>query len=135
MSRKYAARLLKASPRLPVRDLARTIEFYTSVLDFKIDGSPWPVDEPTFVILGRDGTVLQFFVPEQSDHRGFGAISIDTDDARSVHAALADKITIDWGPEVYWYGRSEFSFRDPDGYAIIISERTDDPPDCTEDGS
>jgi len=133
MSRKYEARLLKVSPRLPVRDLARTIEFYTSVLDFEMDGSPTPADKPTFVILERDGTVLQFFVPEQSEHCGFGAISIDTEDARSVHASLAEKVSIEWGPEVYWYGRREFSFRDPDGYAIIISERTDDPPDCTEE--
>ena len=37
------------------------------------------------------------------------------------------------GPEVYWYGRREFSFQDPDGYAVIISEPTSDPPDCTEE--
>jgi catechol 2,3-dioxygenase-like lactoylglutathione lyase family enzyme len=132
MSRRYAARLLKVSPRLPIRDLARTIEFYTSVLDFETSGS-WPADEPTFVILERDGAVLQFYVSEQSDHCGFGTISIETDDARSVHTALAEKVTIERGPEVYWYGRREFSFRDPDGYAVIISERTSDPPDCTED--
>jgi catechol 2,3-dioxygenase-like lactoylglutathione lyase family enzyme len=127
------ARLLKVAPRLPVRNLARTIEFYTSVLDFEIDGTPWPADEPAFVILERDDTVLQFYVSEQSDQCGFAALSIDTDDARSVHTALAGKVTIEWGPEVYWYGRREFSFRDPDGYAVIISERTSDPPDCTED--
>jgi catechol 2,3-dioxygenase-like lactoylglutathione lyase family enzyme len=126
------ARLLKVVPRLLVRNLARTIEFYTSVLDFETSG-PWPADEPAFVILERDDTVLQFYVSEQSDHCGFGTISIDTDDARSVHAAVAEKVTIEWGPEVYWYGRREFSFLDPDGYAVIISERTSDPPDCTEE--
>jgi catechol 2,3-dioxygenase-like lactoylglutathione lyase family enzyme len=135
MSQKYTARLLSVLPRLPVRNLTRTIEFYTSVLDFKMNGSPSPANEPTFVILARDGVVLQFHVSEQSDQCGFAAISIDTDDARSVHAAVADKVTIDWGPEVYWYGRREFSFKDPDGYAVIISEHTDDPPDCTEDMS
>jgi catechol 2,3-dioxygenase-like lactoylglutathione lyase family enzyme len=132
--RMYTARLLKVAPRLPVRNLARTIEFYTSVLDFETSGA-WPADEPAFVILERDGTVLQFCVSEQSDRCGFGAISIDTDDARSVHAALAEKVALEWGPEVYWYGRREFSFRDPDGYAVIISEQTSDPPDCTEDMS
>jgi catechol 2,3-dioxygenase-like lactoylglutathione lyase family enzyme len=129
---RYMVRLLKVSPRLPVRNLARTVEFYTSVLDFETGGL-WPAHEPTFVILERDDTVLQFHVSEHSDHCGFGTISIDTDDARSVHAALTGKVTIEWGPEVYWYGRREFSFRDPDGYAVIISEQTSDPPDCTED--
>jgi catechol 2,3-dioxygenase-like lactoylglutathione lyase family enzyme len=126
------ARFLKVRPSLPVRNLARTIEFYTSMLDFEASVL-WPADKPTFVILERDEIVLEFSVSEQSNHCGFGAIRIDTDDARSVHAALADKVTIDWGPEVYWYGCREFSFRDPDGYAVIISERTSDPPDCTED--
>jgi catechol 2,3-dioxygenase-like lactoylglutathione lyase family enzyme len=116
----------------PVRDLARTIEFYTSVLNFETSGS-WPTDEPTFAILERDDTILQFYMSGQNDSCGFGTISIDTDDARSVHSALAEKVVIEWGPEVYWYGRREFSFRDPDGYAIIISEQTSDSPDCTED--
>jgi hypothetical protein len=102
------------------------------VLDFETSGS-WPTDEPTFAILERDGTILQFYVSGQNDSCGFGTISIDTDDAPSVHSALAEKVVIEWGPEVYWYGRREFSFRDPDGYAIIISEQTSDPPDCTED--
>ena len=125
------ARLLKVSPRLPVRNLARTIEFYTSLLGF--EPSTWPADEPTFVILYRDDTSVQFYVSEQGDDCGFGTISIDTDDARAVHAALVGKVAIEWGPEVYWYGRREFSFNDPDGYAIIISEVTSDPVECFED--
>ena len=125
------AQLLKVSPRLPVRNLARTIEFYTSMLGFET--STWPADKPTFVILDREGANLQFYVSEESNPCGHGTISIDTDDARALHAALAGKVAIDWGPEVYWYGRREFSFHDPDGYAIIISEVTSDPPDCTED--
>jgi hypothetical protein len=59
LRRRCMARLLKVSPRLPVRNLARTIEFYTSVLDLETSGS-WPADEPTFVILERDDTILQF---------------------------------------------------------------------------
>jgi catechol 2,3-dioxygenase-like lactoylglutathione lyase family enzyme len=85
------ARLLKVVPRLPVRNLARTIEFYSSVLDFETGGA-WPADEPAFVIPERDDTVLQFYVSEQSDQCGFATLSIDTDDARSVHTALAGKV-------------------------------------------
>ncbi|MBL9149203.1 MAG: hypothetical protein JNM94_10970, partial [Phycisphaerae bacterium] len=32
-----------------------------------------------------------------------------------------------WGPEVYPYGRRECSLRDPNGYAIVLSEETSDP--------
>jgi hypothetical protein len=46
---------------------------------------------------------------------------------------LRGHVRVDWGPEVYWYGRREFSFRDPDGYPIIISEETADPPTCLDE--
>ena len=36
----------------------------------------------------------------------------------------------EWGPEVYFYHRREFAFRDPDGHWVILSEVTDDPPTC-----
>jgi len=58
------------------------------------------------------------------------ALSIDVEDAMAVHAAVKDRVKIDWGPETYWYGRREFSFRDPEGYALIISEETDAAADC-----
>jgi hypothetical protein len=95
--------------------------------------STWPDDKPTFVILYRDDISLQFYVPNPDSPCGSGTISIDTDDARAVHSVVADKVKIGWGPEVYWYGRREFSFDDPDGYAIIISEVTSDPVECFED--
>jgi len=43
------------------------------------------------------------------------------------------RVTIEWGPEVYFYQRREFAFRDPDGHLIIISEETDDPVTAAED--
>jgi hypothetical protein len=33
-------------------------------------------------------------------------------------------------PEVYHNGCREFAIRDPDGYLIIFTEETDDPPAC-----
>jgi hypothetical protein len=34
---------------------------------------------------------------------------------------------------VYQYGRREFAIRDPNGYMIIFTEQTDDPPTCADD--
>ena len=42
-------------------------------------------------------------------------------------------LPIEWGPEVYWYGRREFAIRDPSGYLIIFSEATTDPPTCRDE--
>ncbi|WP_421725326.1 VOC family protein [Bauldia sp.] len=122
------ARLLRVCPRLPVADLKRTVSFYGDILGFR-PGPPWPEDDPEFVMLSRDGIDLQFYRRSQDELPiGPATIYIDTDDAQSLHAALQAHVPIDWGPEVYWYGRREFAFKDPDDYAVIISEETDDPP-------
>jgi hypothetical protein len=60
-------------------------------------------------------------------------LSFEVRDAQALHSSLAGSIPIEWGPEVYWYGRREFAFRDPNGYLVIVSEETADPPTCTED--
>jgi catechol 2,3-dioxygenase-like lactoylglutathione lyase family enzyme len=124
---------LRVSPRLPVSDLNRAMAFYTTLLGFEA-GDPWPEEEPRFVLLQRGPVSIQFYVPDPSrpEPTGYGTLSIDVDDAMALHKALAGKVKIDWGPEVYWYGRREFSFRDPEGYALIISEETGEAADCEE---
>ena len=123
------SRFLGVSPRLTVGNLERTVAFYRDILGFA-DGDPWPAEAPVFVVAARDDVTLQFHLAEAAEPIGAATISIDASDALALHAALRDRVTIEWGPEVYWYGRREFSFRDPDGYAIIISEETGDPPTC-----
>jgi catechol 2,3-dioxygenase-like lactoylglutathione lyase family enzyme len=125
-------RFLGASPRLPIRSLEGTLRFYEDVLGFEA-GDPWPEDDPTFVVMRRDDVMLQFLLAQPGEAVGHVTIAINVSDAKAVHAALKDRVKIEWGPEVYWYGRREFSFRDPDGYPIIISEETSDPPDCAGD--
>jgi hypothetical protein len=39
---------------------------------------------------------------------------------------------VEWGPEVYRYARRELAVRDPNGYLVILSEETSDPPTCVE---
>jgi catechol 2,3-dioxygenase-like lactoylglutathione lyase family enzyme len=125
-------------PRLAVQDLTRTIAFYRDVLGFDV-GLLWPDDSsPTFTILGRDDVQLQFYVlakdsPSGSNTAavaGEGVINIETSDVRELHAALDGQVPVEWGPEVYTYGRREFAVRDPSGYLVIFTEETrDDPAD------
>lgn len=127
------ARLINIVPRLPVRDLLATLAFYRDLLEFDVD-TAWPDDEPSFAVMSRDGITIQFYVPDTRSHGepGNATINLEVDDARALHRALADRVRIEWGPEVYWYGRREFAFRDPDGCLVIVTEQTDDPPTSSD---
>ena len=129
------SRFLKVMPRLPVTDLQPVIAFYQDLLGFGAS-PPWPEDEPNFVLLDRDDVCVQFYLADQSKGEavGYGTLSYEVDDAMATYAALAGRVPIEWGPEVYWYGRREFAIRDPSGYLIIFSEPTTDPPTCVNEG-
>ena len=120
------------SPRLPTTDLPRTIAFYEDVLGFRADVL-WPEVDPTFCLLRRGQISLAFDRVESSvalpDATGF---YIEAADVRAMHQDLRGRVTVEWGPEVYQYGRREFAIRDPNGYMIIFTEHTDDPPTCAE---
>jgi catechol 2,3-dioxygenase-like lactoylglutathione lyase family enzyme len=121
-------------PRLPVADLERSVAFYSGRLGFQV-GSVWPEQAPTFAILYRDEVCVQLIVVDAPDieHVGHATLSFDVDDVKGLHDALAGHVAIEWGPEVYWYGRREFAVKDPDGYLLILSEQTDEPPTCPEE--
>lgn len=122
------------TPRLPVADLRRSIAFYTEVLGFQVDLA-WPAAQPTFCILQRDGVALGLYVPNvhhPAAALGVGELSIEVEDVLSLHRMLHGKAAIEWGPEVYFYGRREFAIRDPDDYLLIFTEPTDDPVTCSE---
>lgn len=116
--------------RLPVTDVRASAAFYSQVLGFDV-GTLWPEDSPEFAILSRDGLRLQLGL---SDLPAVGSCTLcfDVTDASAMHSKLKDKVKIDWGPEVYFYHRREFAFRDPDGHTIIVSEVTSDPVTCEE---
>jgi catechol 2,3-dioxygenase-like lactoylglutathione lyase family enzyme len=122
-------------PRLPVRNLQRTVDFYTGCLGFAPD-VVWPEDHPTFAILCRDSTSLGFF--ERSEHQtgpiGYAELYLQVSDSLAVHESIRSKVEIEWGPEIYSYGRREFAFRDPDGYLIIVTEPTQESPTTSEPG-
>ena len=61
---------------------------------------------------------------------GDAELVFEVDDAQSLHEALRSDTPMEWGPEVYWYGRREFAVRDPNRYLVIFTEVTDDPPTC-----
>jgi len=125
-------RFNRVSPNCPVADLDRTIAFYTQHLGFEV-GVLWPEEKPTFCILDRDCIRVAFAAIEsRSDFEKTGQcdLHIDVTGVAEIHETLKDKVAIEWGPEVFFYQRREFPVRDPDGYLVIFSEETDDPPTC-----
>lgn len=122
-------------PRLPVADFQRSLAFYCDTLGFQVNVL-WPEDDPAFGILDRDGASVGLFVPtaEHPVQIGYAELYIEATDVPALHATLRDRLQIEWGPEVYSYGRREFAVRDPDGYLIIFTEETSDPPTTSEPG-
>ena len=114
--------------RLGVGDVKRSAAFYQNMLGFSI-GTLWPEETPEFAILHRDGLRLQ--LGKRAAATGDSStLCLDVSGALEMHATLSPNVAIEWGPEVYFYHRREFAFRDPDGHMIIVSEVTNDPVTC-----
>lgn len=121
-------------PRLPVIDLGRSVAFYSQVLRFQISVL-YPEDAPTFCVLDRDSISLGFFTADPARPElviGTVELYLAVDDVQALFIEIRDQVFIEWGPEVYFYGRREFAIRDPDGYLLIFTEATDDLPTCLE---
>ena len=112
-------------------DVKRSAAFYSDVLGLHM-GTLWPDDPPEFAILNRDGLRLQLGVSDSSEV-GSCTLCFDVTDATALHSKIKEKVEIEWGPEVYFYHRREFAFKDPDGHTVIVSEVTNDPVTCKEE--
>lgn len=117
--------------RLPVTNVKRSAEFYSGVLGLSTS-TLWPDHSPRFAILSRDGLRLQLGVSDSASV-GTCTLCFDVSDASALHSKIKEKVEIEWGPEVYFYHRREFAFRDPDGHTVIVSEVTSDPATCSEE--
>lgn len=128
-------RLHGVTPALQTRDLPGTIAFYRDVLGFTVH-LLWPEEHPTFCILDHGEVHLSFYVDTHgggSEPRMTGQLRIDAEGVRQIHERVRPHAEIEWGPEVYHYGRREFSVKDPNGYSLIFSEPTSDPPTSPDD--
>jgi catechol 2,3-dioxygenase-like lactoylglutathione lyase family enzyme len=126
------ARFKCTNPRLPVADLKRTVDFYTRILGFHV-GLLWPEEKPTFCLLDRDDVCMAFDAVKEPIGSPRAGVYVEVEDAQSVHDAIKNHVKIEWGPEVYHYGRREFAILDPDGTMLIFTEPTSDPPTCRDE--
>jgi catechol 2,3-dioxygenase-like lactoylglutathione lyase family enzyme len=119
-----AIRFKGITPFLKTSDLAKTIEFYVGVLGFVVD-SKWPADHPANCILDNGHVHLAFGTDPQNHYPSpclSGQLWIAVDNVIALHSRLVGKVPIEWGPEVYSYGRREFAIKDCNGYLLTFSE-------------
>ena len=110
--------------------MRKAIEFYVTLLGFVVD-SEWPAGNPTNCILDNGHVHLAFSTDPENwygDPGLSGQLWIDVDDVMTLHASLVGKVSIEWGPEVYGYGRREFEIKDCNGYPLTFSAPTPAPP-------
>jgi catechol 2,3-dioxygenase-like lactoylglutathione lyase family enzyme len=123
-------RIKAVEARLAVADMRRSVAFFQQTLGFNV-ATLWPEQNPEFAILDRDGFRLQLGKDHQASREASAAtLWLDVEDLAALHTQVATQTNIEWGPEVYSYGRREFGFKDPDGNWVILSEVTSDPPTC-----
>jgi uncharacterized glyoxalase superfamily protein PhnB len=128
-----SSRFRTIEARLHVNDLAKSLQFYVQVLGFRVTSVFPDARAPVFAMLARDQVYLQLGGAGGTRAQGSPStctLWLDVTEALSLCEELRAKTAIEWGPEVYFYGRREFAVRDPDGNGIVFSEETSDPPTC-----
>ena len=123
------------TPMLATRDLAGTVAFYRDRLDCRV-GAQWPAARPTTAMLIHGDVELIFDAAIWADGPApqlTGQLSFEVGDVMALYQRLRGDCEVLWGPEVYHYGRREFSIRDPNGYALVFSEPTSEAPTHPQD--
>lgn len=132
------ARITSIRPMLAVKDLPRTIAFYTNDLGFSCTatfGEP-----PVWCTLVRDGQEIMFNAPPREDverdvpmrSRDYQIFYVTTDDIVGFHSMLRSRGLSVSDLRVTVYQMKEFDLRDPDNYWLMFGQGTDDVPTVCE---
>jgi uncharacterized glyoxalase superfamily protein PhnB len=113
-----SARLQSLTPMLQTSDMAKTIAWYTSVLNFRCVAR-----EGSWSRLERDDVALMFM---KNDHLGAPHATatqcIYVSDVAALWDSIKDRVTAEWGPEKMAYGMLEFAIKDPNGYLLSFGQ-------------
>ena len=123
-------------PTVKCSAVARSVEFYTGVLDFEVRREWSELTDPGFAWLTRGGDVLHL-----SSHRGDGvfgqAIVIDVPEvdtlfarfrARGLDPSRRAESPVHQGPLDQTWGTREFYVDDPDGNTLRFTRRPANTP-------
>ncbi|MBI2411248.1 MAG: VOC family protein [Candidatus Kerfeldbacteria bacterium] len=121
------------SPNLMVEDMHKTIEFYTSILDFTVTMTVPDEKHPVWAMLQNDGVTIMLqqrasFVEEvpnfaQQPIGGSFSLYIHVDDIDTLYKKIQqEKITIIQELHKTFYGAREFSIKDVNGYVLYFAQ-------------
>ena len=123
-------------PLIMVRDLKESLDFYTDVLGFSVNGT-WPEDDPFWASLSAGGASLMLNhigdphddgdgVVHQHEPEFNGTLYFDVEGSlEELHGRVKAKIDAACSDiEEMPYGMTEFSVRDPNGYNLAFGTAT-----------
>jgi uncharacterized glyoxalase superfamily protein PhnB len=122
---------------LQCRDLQVTIDFYTQMLEFSLDGTwgPEPDGPPTWCSLDYGPAGLMFVHGYMNDPDGpklTGTLYFYADDVDALHAALVERgAKPRRAPTDREYGMRDFELVDPNGYLLTFGQPADELPEHT----
>jgi uncharacterized glyoxalase superfamily protein PhnB len=103
--------------------LKKSVEFYTTVLDFKCDGMS---EEGGWASVKRDNVSIMFALPNA--HLPFhkptftGSLYLNTENVDAWWQQLKDKVKICYPIEDFEYGMREFAVYDNNGYLLQFGQ-------------
>lgn len=111
-----------AAPRLPVRDLQRSLEFYAALGFRTLD--IWPESGPEEALISKNNARLRLYrdALPGADPRGEATVTIRVDNASGLFGLLRCSIEMEEGLGWTAEGRRAFAFRDPDGHRIVFED-------------
>lgn len=116
--------ILQIQPVLPVRDVARAVDFYVDKLGFEVAFQDDP-QAPQYAGLRRDGQELHLQWHAESDFQGVidqPSIRFHVYDTDALFEDIKARGGIPEGKAVHptTWGTREFEFYDPDGNALFF---------------
>jgi uncharacterized glyoxalase superfamily protein PhnB len=111
------------TPMLRSKDIKATIEFYSQVLQFKVDEFN---EEWGWASLSKDGVELMVATPNEHmpfESAGFtGSFYFRVDDIESLWNQINTKAKTCYPLESFEYGMKEFAIYDNNGYLLQFGE-------------
>lgn len=115
--------LTAINPKLPMRNIAATKEFYIDKLGFKQSGT---TDYPDYLMVERDSVQIHFFqFKELNPAENYGQVYIRTDNIDQLYQGILDaNLTIHPGAPlaVKPWRQKEFSMLDPDNNLLTFGQ-------------
>ncbi len=108
-------------PKLPMRDIARTKDFYLNNLGFKELG-----DYRHYLMVGKDTIEIHFFEFKELDPKeNYGQVYIRTENIDKLYQSLIDNKTIihpNGHLQTKPWGQKEFALLDPDNNLLTFGQ-------------